>query len=196
VSVAILRSPDGPVYFPTLEEEARGRACGRLQARRYESGEVPERAYIPGDDREANSSIGAIGELLFSERYLEQPWFCDLTKYGDPDVLGYHVRTRRSWNPQLQVQQKDPDDGLYVLLWTTAPRGLVLGKYKLAGWATGARVRRDGILADPGGIGAPAYWLDTWLLDPIATLPVTLELERARRIARRLAEDPEERPAD
>jgi hypothetical protein len=178
------------VWFPTEDEEARARACGLAHARRYASGEVRERAYVPGSDRESNNIIGSMGELLFSERHLGERWVCDLEKYGKPDVLGYHVRTyHRPWlEPALHVQPQDPDAGIFVMLWTTAPKGQVLGKYVLSRWTTGEECRRLGTLADPGGIGKPAHWIRRSLMHPIETLPETPELARARRIAKALAE--------
>lgn len=103
---------------------------------------------------------------------------------GPPDCgRGVEVRWRRS-QYELKVRQNDPDDRYYVLARGEMP------VYLLVGWIKGADAKRPEWLQDPGGYGAPNYFVPDGFLRPMSELRPALSAV----IVPEILEEEEEEP--
>jgi hypothetical protein len=142
---------------------AQERTAKRIAARRYTEDRKAKLSHRFGaPDTVEPDLIGALGEAAFAAHLR-----LELRKgnLGDYDVAGYQVRTTKGLGRTLILHKSDDDNDVFVLASHVHSRVVYL-----CGWIRA----RDGKLSewwrDPVG-GRPAYFVPTYGLKPIGTLP-------------------------
>lgn len=120
---------------------------------------------------------GAAGELAFA-RYIGVPWDRSVNTFKQPDVAGWHVRTRTNWAWDLIIRAADPDGPYVLVLGHSMPTHYLTGQphpvnFRIAGYypsADDARTHPEWV-HDYGAHG------EAWFVPQSALLPIPDSLE-------------------
>jgi hypothetical protein len=147
---------------------------------------TPEEAYMAflvGGQRQLNSVLagrrdaygfkgdpwrvhieGAMGEMALA-KCLGRYWSGAGERFeDDTDVGGIQVRTRSNHKYELYLWPKDETDAIYVLVTGLPP------VYRVRGWITGADAKNEDWFKSLQTGRAPAYFVPTEALRPMAEL--------------------------
>jgi len=137
-------------------------------ARRCAEKRIADAGRVKAKDRMGSDSIeshfwGALGEIAFAKR-IDRLWTCRSMQWSGPDVGRYEVRSvKPGTEPYVKAKANDPSDlPISLVLFNSEQSAVVVG------WITAGRIRDIGVRDDPGGVGAPAWFVrDVRVLDPV-----------------------------
>jgi hypothetical protein len=116
-----------------------------------------------GANSEESHFWGALGEIAVA-KYIDLRWTCSSMTWAARDVGRYEVRSvKPGTSPYVKSKPNDPPSrAVALVLFRSETVASVVG------WITAERIRELGTKDDPGGVGAPAWFLrDLSHLDPV-----------------------------
>ena len=160
MTVFTIAAPSGVAVELTIEEYRAAAKIGFM--RRFCAKSRNYRALIAGGDIDVATCwanvLGAISEFALS-KYTGGYWHATIGQQKsetEPDVEpDYQARCRDHHGGKLVVRPRDRDSQRFVML-TSDDNGLT---WYIRGWVFGFEAKRDEYLADPGGIGKPAWFV-------------------------------------
>ncbi len=122
-------------------------------------------AYEDAQNRWISHLEGACAEMAFA-KLAGIYWDASVNTFSAPDVGLIQVRLRAARDPRLIIRDKDDDHEAFVLMTGVAP------SFVAQGWIMGAEGKKAEWRSDPGGRGAPAYFVPATALRSIYNLSV------------------------
>jgi hypothetical protein len=116
-----------------------------------------------GHDSEDSHYWGALGEIAVA-KHIDTKWECTSRAWAARDVGRYEVRSNPpGTEPYVKAKKNDPPlRPIALVVFESDQRAWIVG------WITAQEIRERGVESDPGGRGAPAYFLrDLSYLNPV-----------------------------
>jgi hypothetical protein len=157
------------------DELEEARSCGELRYKRAERRKAKDHFGKPSLD---SHILGAQGERAFS-KWISEPWECTTGRYGGAsDVRGCQIRAVSRTSLTLKVRDSDPGRIPCVSIVAHGNR------FWIRGWAFARDAKKHPEWKDdPGGIGAPAWFVPNDELRPMATFLLAPGVRAAMGVA-------------
>lgn len=155
-------------------ELAEARSCGKKRFDRAQRRNAKDHFGMPSLDSHV---LGAQGERAFS-KWISEPWECTTGRYGGAsDVRGCQIRAVSRTSLMLKVRDSDPSRIPVVSIVAHGPR------FWIRGWILAKDAKKPDWHDDPGGIGAPAWFVPNSLLRPMADFLLAPQVRAAMGVA-------------